>query len=184
MLLLSGSIALAGPCGEIVLSAVRRQERLSALATLERDIVMHNLSAPEIKNRFENELIGCELGDWAKKRIEKVRECEISLTAYCKDAEEVLQQVSELDPSLKFERKGRIRECINQLNSEIDELTKHWNPLNEWMTACLTQPFLDPYVADVVRGSRSELMPTLQNSVKISRDVLNVLSRRAEELEK
>lgn len=183
VLLLGGSIALVGPCIEVILSGIRRQERLSVLATLERDILMHDLSPEEIKARLEDEFIGCELGDWAKRRVEQVRAAHTSISAYCKEAQEVLQQVSALDPSLKYERIGRIKHCVNQLGSKIDELNEHWEPLNAWLTGCKTQASLDPYIIKVVEGTLADLSPLMQTSVKMARSSLDLLKKRLTDLE-
>ncbi|UCV17639.1 hypothetical protein [Ferribacterium limneticum] len=183
VLLLSGSIALIAPIAEVVLSGIRRQERLSVLATLERDILMHDLSAEEIKIRLEDDFIGCELGDWAKRQVELVRAAHTSISTYCKDAQDVLLQVSQLDPSLRFERIGRIKQCVKLLDSKIDELNGCWEPLNAWLIGCKSQPFLDPYIAQIVEGTLADLSPLMQTAVRMARNSLELLKKRLEELE-
>ncbi|MCB4358790.1 hypothetical protein [Quatrionicoccus australiensis] len=184
VLLLSGSIALIPPCLEVILSGIHRQERLSVLEILERDILMHDLSSEEIKNRLEDDLIGCELGDWAKRQVEQVRSANTLVIENCKDVKNIIKQIMELDPSLKFERAGRISNCINKIDETITKLNTNWLPLHNWLASCKNQPFKDPYIAKVVDSTLNDLSPLINSSVNMARESINLLKQRLAEIEK
>jgi hypothetical protein len=183
VLLLGGGIAIVPPCIEVILSSVHAQGRLSLLSTLERDILMHDLPVEEIRTRLENDLIGSELGDWAKRRVEKIRAAHNEITGFCEEVGVTLQQVEALDVSLKFERKGRLNQCVTRLDSLIDELNSCWEPLNSWLSSCKTQPFRDPYITRVVQGTLDDLSPLMQSAVQAARSSLATLKARIKEIE-
>ena len=178
VLLLGGSIAILGPCISFLLAAIPRRGRLQILAKLERDIVIHQLSAEEIKTRLEEDLIGLEIGDWAKKRIDGVRALQTALLAYCNDADEAIGQIAELDISLKFERDGRARECLNRLNNDFGKLEKEWDPLYSWMSSYLSQPSIDSYITQVVKAAVEDLSVLMKQSTQRVRNTITSLEKQ------
>lgn len=184
VLLLGGSMAIVPPCIEVILSGVHVQGRLSLLATLERDILMHDLSVEEIKARLENDLIGSELGDWAKRQVERVRAKHNELTGFCEEVVQILQQVSELDVSLTFERRGRLEQCVDRMEQLTNELNESWEPVNLWLNSFKNQPFLDPYIKQVVQGALDDLTPLMRSAASAAKHSLGLLRSQAKELDK
>lgn len=183
VLLLGGSIAIVPPCIETILSGLHKESGLELLSTLERDILMHDLPVEEIRARLESDLIGSELGDWAKRRVEKVRSVHNEIAKFREEVDETLEQVLALDKSLKYERQGRLMQCSTRLEGLIDELNSCREPLNKWLTGCKNQPFRDPYINKVIKETLVDFSALMQSAVDAAQGSLAKLRSCLKEID-
>ena len=140
-----------------LLGSLTQQRSLEWLENLERDIVIHNITELEIRDRLEREYLGRELGALLKQRVDEARIRADALQRFTAEAEAKLEEISRLDANLVYERAGRIKDILTSLETKRDELRAQWFPLSKWLAKAIEAPMQDPYLRDLAIRTAKEL---------------------------
>jgi len=94
--------------------------------TLERDIILENLPAAEIKARFIREALGPSVGDWLKGLNQKGCAALGELAKLADSLEPQLEEIERIDARFSIERAGRAKKVLEEYDkgvaAHIDEL--------------------------------------------------------------
>lgn len=129
-----------------------RSTNLVALERLERDIIMHDIDEPQIKRALEEEYLGRAIGDWLRQELSRVAEKSDELVAHMNLIENVESGLSELDATLVHERRGRINEFSEVLNSKYKDFESMNEKLVTWLMLAVATPSgkSDGYVHEIL----------------------------------
>jgi len=154
---LDASLILLG----ITILAIKSHSRkyLNRLSTLERDIIIHEISEKEITERLQQELLGSYVGDWIETLLKQVQ-CQADiLIELSEDVESLLNDINKIDEKYIHERKGRAKEYIEKLKSSMELYKKSLNPLIPWLKEAELQASInkDEFIQSLVSSSRNEI---------------------------
>jgi len=119
--------------------------------TLERDIILENLTATEIKARFIREALGPSVGDWVEMLNQKRRAALEGIAELADSVKPQLQEIEAIDVRFPIERAGRAKKVLEEFDKRIathfDELKGIVFQLRQvsetspsaWETGILTQ---------------------------------------------
>lgn len=150
---------------------------LDYLVKLERDIVLHDLSVEEIKNRLTQDYLGAELGGWLKQRVTKINVAFDELSLLMSTIDERLKEIDTLNPDLKYEIRGRVEVLINELGDRNAQLGKLIAPFNKWAESVISGP-TDPYVRSLLSQALRDVKTKADNSQLTTQDTLKKLRER------
>ena len=155
-LLALGIIALSH-----LLSADAHLERL---AKLERDIVIHELSPEKIRARLELDVVGQDVSEWLKSEIDNVKAKADELRAHTKQIDQLSQEVAEIEKQYSYERTGRIKKYVDEMQDKLNIYSKRTIKLQRWLTftAQLPQILVDQYISELLQKTTTELESTLE----------------------
>lgn len=153
-----GANAVFGIVGLLmILSSIPDNEALNRLSRIERDAIIHGLTADEIRVRIESDYLGHHFGRWLDEKIVEVRQTNAKWLAACRRHKEVEAELSSIDPAMIYERKGRMDAYIDEISSLSGELIKIWNPMSNWMLEAANRPGLDPHIRKLLSDAHEEL---------------------------
>ncbi len=96
--------------------------------TLERDIILENLPATEIKTRFIREALGPSVGDWLETLNQKGRAALDGIVKLTDSVKPQLQEIERIDVRFPLERAGRAKKVLEEFDKGIaahfDELKR------------------------------------------------------------
>lgn len=165
----------------VLLMKLDRSNRYSVfLEKLERDIVLHNLSAKEIKSRLEQEYLGRELGHWLGEQIDLLRNGARELTAYCDYVNQEINEIAAIDKTLCYERIGRFKAVVGGVESRVKALVSTWEPFQDWLHGAFLPAKFDQELLNLVQSTFSQLDELQSNAVATSKEALNRLKAFAE----
>jgi hypothetical protein len=94
--------------------------------SLERDILLQNLSAPEIKSRFIREAVGPAVGEWLQDLEQKRQEVIAKIGELKNSFKPKLDEIEAIDAAYPLERAGRAKKVLKELNEafqlQMDDL--------------------------------------------------------------
>jgi hypothetical protein len=119
--------------------------------TLERDIILENLPATEIKARFIREALGPSVGDWLETLNQQRRAALDGIVKLTDSVKPQLQEIERIDAGFPIERAGRAKRVLEEFDkgivARIDELKRFIFQLQQvseaspstWETGILTR---------------------------------------------
>ena len=158
-----------------ILISIAQEEALTALLRIERDAVIHDLPAEEIRKRIESDYLGQALGGWLNEQLTELRQLRASLTTACNRYPELDATLRKVDPSLIYERKGRLLAYIHELKELVANLFRKWTPLAAWMRAMLDRPTIDGYVRGLLKDAYGDETRHLESVKMETAKILDAL---------
>jgi hypothetical protein len=143
-------LVVLGVVAALFLMAIHSASRGIFLA-LERDILLENLSASEIRNRFIKEALGRPVGDWIESAYEKVREAFQILVGVRDSIAQRLQEIEGIDPQFALERAGRAQKALDELEAAIKTYSEEADRFRYQMQQ-LSKVVPSTWDAEIVRG--------------------------------
>lgn len=116
-----------------------QSEYLEKIGALERDIIFHELSDNEIKDRIQNEFIGQEFGEWLKTKINEVTKSATALNELSKTIVTDLEQIEALPRDFKYEQDGRLDKLLSDLETTFQNYQNIVQPLLNWLAVVVSQ---------------------------------------------
>lgn len=175
------AISAIGFIARGMIDTIGNEHSLSILLKLERDIVIHGLPPEKIKSRLEEEIIGTEIAEWARDRINEAKSKQNELDEYLNKVTEKIDAIKELDNSLVFEKLGRLSECTNELKSKSHALDTIMTKLLNW-SSDYNKISKDPYILDVVDSIISELRDLFNKTKEKSEKTMCSIELLADEI--
>lgn len=123
-----------------LIAAQSESNRTRGIELLERDIVFHDLSTEQIRNRIQQEFIGHEIGEWLTIKLDEVRKLAAEVEKLADGVADLELELKKLPPNLLFERHGRIAEYSNKLNAASQKYNDKITPLMNWLNAVRAAP--------------------------------------------
>jgi hypothetical protein len=99
------------------------------MESLERRIVLENLSSEEIKNIFIREYLGETISGWLNKVEAKLTELYNDYDKAVKVAESELEKINQIDKEYPYEIKGRLKELCDNTHKYIIAYREYDNKL-------------------------------------------------------
>lgn len=157
VLVLAANLVLGLIGLRIVVFSVPENEALDRLSRIERDALMHGLTASEVRARLESDYLGHQLGDWLGEKLTEIRALNADWLGACNRYKQIGAELDEIDPLMVYERLGRLEAYVDELSGLADSLIKKWKPLARWMLETLQRPGVDRYTRDLLKGAHDEL---------------------------
>lgn len=153
---------------------------IEALARIERDIVLHDLSKEEIRNRLETDLLGQSFGGWISEKIAFVKERAVKLRELSIEHEAVLAAIDQIDPKFSYERSERLRVHLETLKNARNEYTKAAMPLIRWLNSARSARLVldDRVILTVLEEATKELQQVLEECTKSVESAASALQEK------
>jgi hypothetical protein len=144
------SLAVAVVLITLFLLGIKAVSR-NVFLTLERDMILENLPATEIKARFIREALGPSVGDWLETLNQRGRATLEGIAELTDSVKPQLQEIEAIDVRFPLERAGRAKKVLEEFDKAIathfDELKGMVFQLQQvsetspsaWETRILTQ---------------------------------------------
>lgn len=161
LVLLSFQLGLALFGASYYLKNFTYTNALDLLDKLERDIVLHDISAEEIKLRLQEEYYGNEFQGWVTEQIVDIKKRTEELNAELDSLEIFKQNLNLISNELKFERTGRINSYKQKIESLLEELTKKCSELSNCLDGFALQVKRDKYLTSVINVNSADIKTTL-----------------------
>jgi hypothetical protein len=88
---------------------------------LERDIVLHKLSAEEIRTRFGRQLVGLDVSQWLDSLLTEWRTSNSELDKFNESCRKQLQEIQGIDPAYSAERRSRAQKLSDEMERQNKE---------------------------------------------------------------
>ena len=146
-----------------LLKKSEKDEYLSRLVKLERDVIMHNLDEDQIVKRLGDEFLGNYIGDWIEDLLREIRQKSDAAVQFSKKSDEVIKDINALDEGHQYEKQGRSNEYHSELKKLSSAFIDDIDPLIEWLEKVNVQLKFcdDEFMKSLVVSSLKELKLTL-----------------------
>jgi len=103
--------------------------------SLERDVLLQNLSASEIRSRFIREAVGPGVGEWLQELEQKHRDVIAKIGELTNSFRPKVEEIESIDTSYPLERAGRAKNLLKELNEafklQVDHLRTIFSQLKQ-----------------------------------------------------
>lgn len=106
-------------------------QRLAALESLERRIIMENLREEEIMSNFTKLYLGERISEWIKKSELRLQDLCKNYISTLENVEKELSTLSNINSQYTYEIKGRKKEICSKTNKPFEEYNNYCNSLIE-----------------------------------------------------
>lgn len=158
-------------------TAIRTKRDAEALTRIERDIFLHDLQKDEIRRRLEAELLGQSVGGWINGKIAAVKEKAENLSTLAMSHEKVLSEILEIDPRYQHERKARVDNYLNRLDSSMSDFVRLIMPLITWLKSASEANVLikDRAIHQILQDSTRELGEIKMDALQATTNASNAI---------
>lgn len=164
----------------LLMKSYRATNSLALFEKLERDIIMHNLSDAQIRDRLEAEYLGQELGAWIGTQVALIRNHATDLDSFCVTIDERIKEIKNIEIAHQYERVGRIRSITDGLRKRVNTLAEAWKPFQRWLTYTNLMARTDSYAENHIKSALTELSELRNKATKEAERSLKVLNECVE----
>lgn len=134
----------------ILIRMDRSTTNLKILDSIERDILFHELDFDEAKKRLDQGYLGIYLGDWLQQNIEDLEKHYIAFEEKLEDSKTLINELLKLEPSMRYEKEGRVKEYLDELERTEILYTKKAKNLLDWIYYKINQYQWDSTLKEII----------------------------------
>jgi hypothetical protein len=105
-------------------SRMALQTKRAGFLELERDVVLENLSADEIGQRFTAELVGSSMPEWIRLTAHKFKRCGERLTELTRDLQKSAEEIDSISPDFRHERAARADKSLTDCATILKDINR------------------------------------------------------------
>lgn len=160
----------------MLMKSYRAANSLALFEKLERDIIMHNLTDSQIRDRLEAEYLGQELGGWIGSQIKLIRSHAMELDSFCAAVAERVKEIRSIEVAHKYERAGRLKSINEGIGNRVNILAEAWKPFQRWLTYTDWMARTDSYAESHVKSALTELSELRNKAINEAERSLKLLN--------
>ncbi len=142
----------------ILLIQNTNKKSLELINSLERDIIFHNIDFDQAKEVLNAHYLGTYLGDFLQETLDNLKNEHKELCQKLEKTSSLVAEIKQLEPEFKFEKEGRIKSYISDIEKRFENYRSQIKPLLNWLNSKIKQHSRDDHLKEIIEPIIEDLI--------------------------